>query len=139
MDVIRRNTDYGLRAMVNLAERYGQGTVSAKDLAAQEEVPYQLICKLLQKLQRAGFIRSLMGPSGGYKMAKPPSEVTLGDVVEVLQGQVIINRCVLDDGCSRKHTCVVSASLRKIQKELENYMETVTLEQLIKESKAEKG
>jgi Rrf2 family protein len=142
MDVIRRNTDYGLRAMVNLASRAPREAVSAKVLAAQEEVSYQLICKLLQKLQRAGFIKSMMGPSGGYRMAKLPSEITLGEIVDLLQGPVVINRCVVDDdACSRQHTCVVSESLRKIQRELENYMTTVTLEQLVKENKAkaEKG
>jgi Rrf2 family protein len=142
MDVIRRNTDYGLRAMVNLASRPPREAVSAKVLAAEEEVSYQLICKLLQKLQRAGFIKSMMGPSGGYRMAKPPSEITLGEVVDLLQGPVVINRCVVDDdACSRQHTCVVSASLRKIQRDLENYMTTVTLEQLVKENQAqaEKG
>ena len=128
MDVIRRNTDYGLRAMINLASRAPREAVSAKVLAAQEEVSYQLICKLLQKLQRAGYIKSLMGPSGGYRMAKPPSEVTLGEIVELLQGPVKINRCVTDDeACSRQHTCVVSESLKRIQRDLEKYMTTVTL------------
>jgi Rrf2 family protein len=136
MDVIRRNTDYGLRAMINLAGRAPREAVSAKVLAEQEEVSYQLICKLLQKLQRAGYIKSLMGPSGGYRMAKPASEVTLGEIVDLLQGPVVINRCVIDDdACSRKHSCVVSASLRKIQRELEGYLSNVTLAQLVKENK----
>ena len=136
MDVIRRNTDYALRAMVNLAGRYGQGAVSARVIAEQEDVSYQLVCKLLQKLQMAGFIRSMMGPSGGYKMAKPPSEITLGEVVDVMQGPVVINRCVTgDDSCPRQPGCGVSSSLRKIQKTLEEYLATVTLEQLLNENK----
>ena len=136
MDVIRRNTDYGLRAMLNLASRPPREAVSAKVLAAQEEVSYQLICKLLQKLQRAGFIKSMMGPSGGYKMAKPPSEITLGDVVGVMQGPVTINRCVTgDDKCPRQPGCVISARLKEIQRALEECLETVTLEQLVNENK----
>jgi Rrf2 family protein len=137
MDVIRRNTDYGLRAMINLASRPPREAVSAKVLAAQEEVSYQLICKLLQKLQRAGFIKSMMGPSGGYRMAMPASDITLGQIVQLLQGPVMINRCVSDEeACSRQHTCVVSESLRKIQRDLEKYLANVTLEQLVKENKA---
>jgi len=138
MDVIRRNTDYGLRAMINLAGRAPREAVSAKVLAQQEEVSYQLICKLLQKLQRAGYIKSLMGPSGGYRMAKLPSEVTLGEIVDLLQGPVKINRCLSDEeACSRQHTCVVSESLKKIQRDLEKYMTTVTLEQLVNEKKSQ--
>jgi Rrf2 family iron-sulfur cluster assembly transcriptional regulator len=136
MDVIRRNTDYALRAMVHMAENYGKGYVSAKVLAKKEDISYQLVCKLLQRLHRGGFVKSLMGPSGGYTLARNPSEITLASVVDVLQGPVTINRCVgNDESCQRKSTCAVSSSLQKIQRTLDEYMEKVTLEQLLKENK----
>lgn len=135
MDIIRRNTDYALRAMVTLAAAYGGKPISARALAQQEDVSYQLICKLLQRLNNAGFVRSLMGPLGGYRLAKPPSEITLADLIEVLQGPVSINRCVQsDDACPRKPNCAVSATLQKIQKTLEDYLTNITLEKLVNEN-----
>ena len=136
MDVIRRNTDYALRAMVTLAAAYGGKPISARALAKQEDVSYQLICKLLQRLHNAGYVRSLMGPSGGYRLAKAPSEITLGDIIETLQGTVTINRCVHDeDPCPRKSTCTVSSKIREIQKTLEDYLNNITLEDLLEENK----
>jgi len=135
MDVIRRNTDYALRAMVTLAVAYGDKPISARELAQQEDVAYQLICKLLQRLHNAGYVRSLMGPAGGYRLAKAPSEITLADIVNVLQGPVMLNRCVQPaESCPRKPSCVVSAKLQEIQKTLDDYLSSITLEQLIEEN-----
>ena len=136
MDVIRRSTDYALRAMVTLAAAYGGKPISARVLAKQEDVSYQLICKLLQRLHNAGYVRSLMGPSGGYRLAKAPSEITLAEIVNTLQGPVTINRCVQeDDSCPRKPSCAISATLQKIQKTLEDYLTNITLEKLLEENK----
>lgn len=136
MDVIRRNTDYALRAMVNLAGRYGKGAISARVLSEQEGVSYQLTCKLLQKLSSAGFVTSTMGPSGGYELCKTPAEITLADVVFAVQGPVTINRCVLsDDKCPRKSGCAISLNLVKMQQGLEDYLNGVTLQMLLEQSK----
>ncbi|MCJ7728934.1 MAG: Rrf2 family transcriptional regulator [Sedimentisphaerales bacterium] len=73
MDIIRRNTDYALRATVELAGRFGREPVATKELARQQHIPYQLACKLLQRLHNAGIVRSTMGPAGGFKLNKDPS------------------------------------------------------------------
>ena len=135
MDVIRRNTDYALRALVNLASRYGKGAISVRTLSEQEGVSYQLLSKLLQKLNSAGFVTSTMGPTGGYELSKAPAEITLADVVVAIQGPVTINRCVLsDDKCPRKSGCAISANLVKMQHGLQDYLNGVTLQGLLEES-----
>lgn len=136
MDVIRRNTDYALRAMVRLAQGFGGDAVSARTLADDSSVSYQLMCKLLQKLQGAGFLSSSMGPAGGYRLVKNPAEINLAEVVEIIQGPVIIIGCVAKDTrCPCKGTCSISPNLAKIQKQLEEYLQSVTLKQLVDESK----
>ena len=67
MDVLRRNTDYGLRMMTVLAEHFNNGQlISARQLAGNGHFSYQLGCKLLQKLHRAQLVKSGMGPKGGF-------------------------------------------------------------------------
>jgi len=132
MDMIRRNTDYALRIMLNLARLYGKEAVSSRTLAEKEEVSYQLACKLMQKLNAAGLVKSQMGPKGGFFLSKDPSEIKLAAIVEVIQGPVSVNSCMLNiDACSRRPNCPISKELTKLQKYIESYFNDVTLNQLL--------
>lgn len=131
MDVIRRNTDYAARLMVHLAKHYGNGPVSTRAAAAEEEVPYQLACKLMQKLNNAKLVTSCMGPKGGFVLAAKPSNISLLEVVEAIQGSISINRCVLDQkACSRNTICAVREKLADIQESMTKGLATITLDEL---------
>ena len=108
MDVVRRNTDYAFRLIVHLAKHYGNGPISTRTAAAEEQVPYQLACKLMQRLNNAKLVTSCMGPKGGFVLGAEPSKINLLEIVEAIQGPVSMNRCVLDkDACSRAKFCAV--------------------------------
>ncbi len=102
MDVIRRNTDYAIRMIVNLARHSKDDRLmSARQLSNAGNFSYQLGCKILQKLHGAELVKSSMGPKGGFTLGRKPSEITLMDIVEVLQGGVRLNQCLSDGkGCS---------------------------------------
>ncbi|MGB2765381.1 MAG: Rrf2 family transcriptional regulator [Candidatus Aminicenantaceae bacterium] len=137
MDMIRRNTDYALRLMINLAGNYGKGTVSSRQLAEKEEVSYQLTCKLMQKLNAAGLVKSQMGPKGGFFLSKDPSEINFAAIVEVIQGPITVNSCLLNiNACSRQSNCPINEELIKLQRHLENYFNDVTLDKFLKHRKS---
>jgi Rrf2 family protein len=73
MNVLRQNTDYALRVMVNLAGSYDRQLVPARLLADQEDISYQFASKILQQLHSAGLVDSRMGPKGGFSLSKPPA------------------------------------------------------------------
>ena len=131
MDVVRRNTDYAARLMVHLAKHYGNGPISTRAAAAEEQVPYQLACKLMQKLNNAKLVTSCMGPKGGFVLGAEPSKISLLEVVEAIQGPISINRCVLDKNvCSRSKICAVREKLADIQENMTKELAAITLEQL---------
>ena len=81
MDILRRNTDYALRLMVNLAGQEQDGSVSTRVLAEEEQVSYQLACKLMQQLHAGGFVESCMGPRGGFRLGRPAGQISILEVI----------------------------------------------------------
>lgn len=135
MNVVRQNTDYALRALINLAGRYGRDVVSTKVLAEEEDISYQFACKIMQKLQGAKLVRSSMGPHGGFSLSKPPSKVNLLEVIEAVQGPVSLNKCLLTaDACKRKPNCPVSKKLAQLQKHIESFLKDITFDEFLKSS-----
>ena len=133
MDIIRRNTDYALRAMVNLAGHYGEGPVSTREIAQSEDISYQLACKLMQKLNNAGLVKSIMGPSGGFFLSRTPQKISLAEIIEVIQGPLSLSRCLLGKNvCTKQSRCPISGKLTKLQKNISDYLQGVTLDELLK-------
>ena len=139
MDVLRRNTDYALRLMVTLASKHSDQTISTKALAKETLVPYQLACKLLQRLQKAKLIQSTMGPKGGFALTKNPEEINLWSIIDLIQGPVNMNRCLLGDfKCQRRTNCTIHDKLAELQKQIEASLRSTTLDELL-ENRGVKG
>ena len=131
MDVIRRNTDYAVRLAVHLAKHYGKEPISTRAAAAEEHVPYQLACKLMQKLNNANLVTSRMGPKGGFVLAAEPLKISLLDVIKVIQGPVNMNRCLLgEETCPKQKSCAVRARLASLQKNINSTLAGITLDEL---------
>ncbi len=131
MDIIRRNTDYALRMTIALAGRFGNGPVATKELSDRQDIPYQLACKLLQRLHKEGIVKSTMGPAGGFMLKKNPSRISVRQVVEAVQGPVRLNRCLFDKKlCRFSRNCTISPELDRLQKKINSFLEGLTLQQL---------
>ena len=138
MDVVRRNTDYAVRLMVNLARQYGHGPVSTRVAASEEGVSYPLACKLMQKLHGSKLIDSCMGPKGGFNLGRTPSKITLLEVVEAIQGPISLNRCLLSsDACARQISCSVRAKLAGVQETIVSSLAGITFDDLSQSKSAE--
>lgn len=132
MDVLRRNTDYALRAVVNLTAHYGNEPVSTRTIAVEEDISYQLACKLMQKLQKARLVKSCMGPKGGFRLTREPSMTNLLEVIEAIQGPISLNRCLLSVGaCPKQKGCTVRARLVGLQECIYGYLSGITLDELL--------
>jgi len=80
--------DYGLRALIELAANYGGGPLQSSEIALRRHIPEQYLDQLLATLRKAGFIRSVRGPSGGHELVRPPDQITVKEVIEALEGSL---------------------------------------------------
>ncbi|MHC4786796.1 MAG: RrF2 family transcriptional regulator, partial [Planctomycetota bacterium] len=92
-----RKTDYALVALAGLARR-DRGSSSARDLADELGLPLPVLRNILKLLTSHGLLVSSRGPSGGYQLATPPQEITLAQVIEVIEGPVQLVRCCATTG-----------------------------------------
>jgi Rrf2 family protein len=82
---------YGMRVMLTLAVHYDRGPMYLKDIAEAEEISEKYLSLLVIPLRQAGLIHSIRGAYGGYSLAKDPSQINLGEIVEVLEGDSIVD------------------------------------------------
>lgn len=97
---------YGVRFMTALACEYGDNSLLLKDIAAGEEISGKYLSLIVIPLRAAGLIKSLRGAHGGYSLARAPRDITLCDIVEALEGETCLVRCVKEPtACNRSATC----------------------------------
>lgn len=80
--------NYGLRAVLDLSLHYGEGVVQSADIATRQDIPESYLAQLLNLLRNAGLVRSVRGPRGGHELIRRPDDVTVGAVLQVLEGPV---------------------------------------------------
>jgi len=83
---VSSRADYGVRALYDLARHYNRGPVQSRDIAARQGMPEAYLHQVLGALNRAGLVRSTRGPMGGHVLARDPAEITVWDILEVLDG-----------------------------------------------------
>ena len=97
--------DYGVRALIELSHRFGQGTTQSAEIAARQHIPEPYLDQLLTTLRKAGFIRSVRGPQGGHALLHAPEEIKLSDVIRALEGSLSPVSHLHDEGyqCRAAH------------------------------------
>ncbi len=85
---VSTRSDYGLRALIELAGNYGRGPLQSSEIALRRHIPEQYLDQLLTILRKAGFIRSVRGPSGGHELLRDPGQISVFEVIQALEGSL---------------------------------------------------
>ena len=127
---ITREADYALRIIAMLADENRQ--IEAKAIAEKNDIPYRFTLKILRKIVQAGIIKSYRGVNGGYVLNKKPSEITLKDVIETIDGKIARNKCMENpESCKNNGICKVQRKLYKVQKVLADEMSKITFQDVL--------
>ena len=122
---------YGLRLMLALAKNYGKGNIFLKDIAHDEEISEKYLSLIIIPLKGVGLVNSVRGSSGGYTLAKEPAKITLKDIVDVLEGDCLVD-CLKDPkSCSRVSTCATRDIWTLLGGKISETLSSITLEQLV--------
>jgi Rrf2 family protein len=117
--------------MIYLAHKGHGVVVSKQEIAEQAEIPSHFLAKIAQQLSKARLIVIKQGPKGGYSLLKPPAEVSLLQIVEVMIGEISLNECVeRPSSCSLSKRCSVHKVWEKASRELRETLAAVNLAQL---------
>jgi Rrf2 family transcriptional regulator, cysteine metabolism repressor len=121
---------YGLRIMVELATRYGQGPVLVESIAASQGLSANYIHLLATGLKTSGLLRSVRGPAGGYELARDPGEINAQQVVSAIEGDAVVE-CVDTPGqCERAGCCATRDVWLEVKKAIEVTLARHTLRDL---------
>lgn len=121
-------TDYGLIALKHISDQSNGALVNAREIAQRFDLPPNLLAKILQALSQTGIIEAQKGSGGGYRMSRHPSEVTLTEVFESIEGPVHMMVCSSQDGCcSIEDRCTVKTGLTNLERKFSEFFDSVTL------------
>ena len=133
---------YGLRALIDLALYSENETVSIQSIARRQNISDSYLEQLMRKLRSAGLIVSVRGAQGGYKLARPANEISVGDVLRALEGSLEAVTCGGEDNsCQGADLCVTKFVWERINSSIRDTVDSIKLSQLVEESRLmrEKG
>ena len=127
---------YGTRLMLELALNFDNGTIFLKDIAKKEEISEKYLSHLVIPLKSSGLISSSRGAHGGYQLTKSPSQITLKEIVQTLEGSISCVECVKNPSiCPRVSKCATRGIWEKLDEKISDELSSVTLEDLANSQK----
>ena len=128
---ITRALEYANRAVVLLANNYGKGPIVVADIAKSTSAPPKFLHQVLNNLARAGLLVSRRGAKRGYELARPPEEISLLHVFEIIEGPLGLTSCTMEGHwCPRESGCTLSSVWHTVQDQINFHLSEATLDRL---------
>lgn len=139
MMTMTRKTDYGMVALARLVEQQASDgkPLSARQIALQYGLPLPIVTKSMKALQRAGLVKSMRGPRGGYVLGENAAWISVADVVEALEGPVKVVPCCEDSqgnacpACQVVTICPITKRMRQLNQRIYSFLRQVSLKDLM--------
>ncbi len=131
--MLTRRSKYGLKALLLLAREYDRGPTLASEISAREGIPEKFLQGILLDLRRRGIVSARRGQGGGYRLARDPSSVNVGEVIRTLEGPLALTPCVSQtayhrcEECADERTCGIRLVMKRVRDETARILEGATL------------
>ena len=136
---LSKKTDYALIALKDLASSPAGASSSAREIAARYKIPVELMAKVLQRLAKHGLLASHHGKRGGYDLARPAAMISVADVIQAVDGPVMVTACSdIDESCDQYSTCNVRDPLWRLKDRLVRTLAEFTIDELARADQEER-
>ena len=131
--MLSQKTRYALRSLLYLAERGGEKPVQLSEIAETQQVPRKYLELIMVDLKKAGLVQSQRGPGGGYRLARPASDISFGEVIRTLEGPIALVPCVSVnfykrcDDCHDEATCAIRKVLAIVRDDSARILDNTSL------------
>ncbi|MCL4458248.1 MAG: Rrf2 family transcriptional regulator [Nitrospirae bacterium] len=123
---------YGVRAMYEIARGYPETPVTIKEISERQDVSVAYLEQILNKLRKAGLIKSIKGPGGGYILNRSADKISIASILNELEGPVALTSCLdPEGGCVRVDSCVTHLLWKALGEQVEAFLKTITLKNLM--------
>lgn len=124
---------YALRLMIELASNETENPICIRDIAERQGISDKYLEQIISVLNKAGYVNSVRGPQGGYKLKKRPEDYTVGMILRLTEGSLAPVACVEEEeaNCERQSDCVTHLLWKKINNAINDVVDTVTLKDLV--------
>ena len=135
--MLSKRAKYGLRALVYLARRQGEGPIQIRDISETLNIPRKFLEAILLDLRNEGMLQSRKGKEGGYLMERSPDTITIGKIIRFIDGPLAAVPCVSQtayarcDDCPDEKTCVVRCIMKEVRDATAKILDETTLDQLV--------
>lgn len=134
---LSKKIDYGLMALMHLAQHSKRPSCNAREIAENYGIPVELLSKILQRLVQKGLLVSHAGTHGGYSLSRPADRISAAEVIEAIEGPLSLTNCVSDDGlCVQFDKCNVKSPLQKLTDVVIQTFRDLTIEQMTRPPEA---
>ncbi|MBM4386281.1 MAG: Rrf2 family transcriptional regulator [Deltaproteobacteria bacterium] len=133
---VSARVEYGILAVMDLWLNRTKEPIQSSDIARRNKIPKPFLDQLLLELRKGGIVRSMRGPKGGYGLSKPASDITVYDIINILEGSKSEKFCPVmaaENGCPRNNDCALLNFWEKINQELMTRLKSATIEQICSE------
>ncbi len=124
---------YALRIMLDLAEHNTGEYISVKEISERQDITIKYMEQIVSQLSKTGYLKSLRGNSGGYRLAKAPKEYTVGEILRSIEGSLAPVACLEDspNQCERCNKCPTLSFWEGLDKVISDYVDNITLADLL--------
>lgn len=127
---------YGTRMMLELAKQFETGPVQIGDIAKKQNISVKYLEQLIIPLKQTGFINSFRGPKGGHILAKPPEDITIGQIVRILEGGIDLTECLSNpDFCEKSKGCSTRDVWEEATKAMYETLDAISLSKMLEMEK----
>jgi Rrf2 family transcriptional regulator, cysteine metabolism repressor len=117
--------------MVDLAKGYPDMSIALREVAKRQSISMKYLEHVVASLKSAGLVRAIRGPQGGYILTRPPREIVLAEIFNLLEGRPVLADCFTEAGCARESICPTSDLWHEITDAIEQILQNTTLQDLL--------